>query len=632
MRGLFAALILLCSLAIRAQDFALTLDSIDHPAFAAEGVQARFRLDRRGEVELRVALLRLGSTEYKDVTLLCADFALADGRIDCPRGSLRRSSTRDERPPLPFAFSYRMRDGRLEFTVANVDAVAWSPLLKRLRGWNPQGTVDLRLIADRRRAELQLTMRDLDFANKTGDVVGTGIGLTLSANAERSGAVWHWNAKLDWTAGDLALAPWRRNAGITVSAEGELSDTRLDVRLARLDVAGIGAVTATLDWDRERAEPRAWGLVTERLDLATAMREWLQPWLTQLGFPAWQLSGHVLFAADWHDGRLQRFFAGLEDAALADGTGYLALRGVNAHIPWEATAATEASFGIAAGQLGELPLGDFSFPMRLNADALQIDHLSAPMLDGTFVVERFRLALGAQGWSGEFAGGIDGVSMDKLTHALRLPRMAGNLTARIPRIAYADGVLALDGALSIEVFDGGIILHRLRILNPFAAERRFIADVTARRLDLGMLTRTFSWGAIEGRFDADLRDLEMQGWKPLSFVARINDSAGEFPRLVSLGALQDIVALGASDGSGLPRVPLRAGAGFGYAHIGFGCTLRAGVCTLEGVGRDGNGVVLVEGSGIPAVRIIGYNRRIDWDALVARVREVIAGKPGVLIE
>jgi hypothetical protein len=32
------------------------------------------------------------------------------------------------------------------------------------------------------------------------------------------------------------------------------------------------------------------------------------------------------------------------------------------------------------------------------------------------------------------------------------------------------------------------------------------------------------------------------------------------------------------------------------------------------------------------VSIIGYNRRIAWDALVARFREVIAGRPGLVIE
>jgi hypothetical protein len=35
---------------------------------------------------------------------------------------------------------------------------------------------------------------------------------------------------------------------------------------------------------------------------------------------------------------------------------------------------------------------------------------------------------------------------------------------------------------------------------------------------------------------------------------------------------------------------------------------------------------------MPSVSIIGYNRHIDWEALVARIREVIAGRPGVVIE
>ncbi len=40
----------------------------------------------------------------------------------------------------------------------------------------------------------------------------------------------------------------------------------------------------------------------------------------------------------------------------------------------------------------------------------------------------------------------------------------------------------------------------------------------------------------------------------------------------------------------------------------------------------------MKGSGIPSLTIIGYNRRIDWEALVARIREVIAGRPGIVIE
>jgi hypothetical protein len=183
------------------------------------------------------------------------------------------------------------------------------------------------------------------------------------------------------------------------------------------------------------------------------------------------------------------------------------------------------------------------------------------------------------------------------------------------------------------VFDGGIIVHQLRLVDPFGKQRRFVAEVTARNLDLGMLTRTFAFGAIEGRFDADLHDLEMQGWKPVRFDARIASSEGSYPRSLSVGALKDITALGEdAPPQALARVPERSGFSFGYSRIGFGCKLRDGICLLDGVEREGDGVVLMRGSGMPSVSIIGYNRRIDWEALVARIREVVAGRPGVVIE
>jgi hypothetical protein len=88
---------------------------------------------------------------------------------------------------------------------------------------------------------------------------------------------------------------------------------------------------------------------------------------------------------------------------------------------------------------------------------------------------------------------------------------------------------------------------------------------------------------------------------------------------------------GRSAGSGEPHLSERA-FGFKYERIGIGATLDAGVCTIEGVARDGDGIVLMEGSGFPSVRIIGYNPRVDWDALIARIREVLAGKSAMLVQ
>lgn len=632
--AVFLGLTFLAALPCGAAQVTLSLGTISHEAFEAEGVTVAFDAARRGEADIRLGRLKVAGTEYRELKLHCSGFYFDGRRLDCPNGALQRQDERGRnRPALPFSLAWRAADGFLDFSMRDVDAVALSPLVKRLRGWRPQGKFDFAIAAAGGRARLDLAVRDLDFASREGDIAGQGIAFTLNAAAERVGAGWHWRARLDWPQGELYRAPWRRLAGVRMEAEGGLGDKALEVELARLDVAGLGGVTASLHWDRERGEATDGGFVTDRIDLAAALRDWLQPWLSSLGIPEWQASGHVRIAGEWKARKLHRFYAGLEEARLADSTGHLELDGVNARIPWEEGVATEAEIGIASGRLGDLPLGGFLLPLRIEGNEAKVEGLAAPLLDGRLLIDELRLARSQSAWHGEFEGGIEGVSMPKLSRALRMPAMAGSLTARIPRIAYEQGVLYLDGALGIEVFDGGITVHQLRLIDPFGKGRRFVADVTARNLDLGMLTRTFAFGAIEGRFDADLHDLEMQGWKPLRFDARIASSEGDYPRSLSVGALKDITALGEdAPPQALARVPERSGFSFGYSRIGFGCKLRDGVCLLDGVEREGDGVVLMRGSGMPSVSIIGYNRHIDWEALVARIREVIAGRPGVVIE
>jgi hypothetical protein len=256
-----------------------------------------------------------------------------------------------------------------------------------------------------------------------------------------------------------------------------------------------------------------------------------------------------------------------------------------------------------------------------------------PLLDGRLYVDDLHAERADSGWQGRFSGGIEGVSMPKVSVALKLPTMAGSLSARIPAARYADGLLSLGGDLVIDVFDGRIIATGLEVREPLRPAQRVVAEVSARGLDLGMLTRTFAFGSIEGRFDADLRGLEMRGWRPERFDGRIASSPGDYPRSISRGALQDISSLGGSaGGAALMATPVRYSNTFGYERIGIGCRLDANVCRMEGLENFRDGFLLVKGSGLPRVDVIGYNRDVDWNLLVSRIRAVIAGKSEAVVE
>jgi hypothetical protein len=612
----------------------LSLGEIRHPAFAVDGLEIAFDTGRKGAAEIRIERLAVAGVEYRALSIRCADFVLDARRLDCPRGEVRRADSRSgDRPALPFSFSYRFREGALELAVAGTEALAWSPLIKRLRSWNPSGTVDLKLAADRRQAHLSLAVHQLRFANRAGDAAGDGIDVSLDATARRTTQGWLWSATIDWPAGELYLAPWYRKAGVQASAQGALTEQALAVDLARLDLAGIGGVTASLRWDRPSGQISDWGFVTEQLDLATVVREWVQPWLDQSAVPKLKASGFVRFSAAASAGRLQSFYAGLEEASLVDGTGHLEFQGMNARVPWERGVASEAEFSVAAGRLGDFPLGGFRIPVTLRDNRASLENLSMPMLDGQLSIAELSAVNTDTGWRGRFAGGIEGLSMPKVSAALKLPGMAGKLTVRVPEAGFENNVLSLGGDLVIEVFDGRVVASGLQVLDPLRPGQRFVANVRARNLDLGLLTSTFSFGSILGRLDADITGLELQGWQPVRFDARIASSPGEYRRSISRGALQDISALGGAAGAAAVRAsPAGFFNSFDYERIGLGCALRDGVCHLSGLEPVGEGYRLIQGRGMPRVQVIGYNRRVDWNLLLSRIRAVIAGKSKAVIE
>ena len=612
----------------------LSLDSIRHPAFEVDDLRVAFDTGRRGEADIDIGRLAIAGIEYKQLALVCEDFVLDLRHLDCPRGRIQRASRRGgERPALPFSFSYRFSDGQLNFSVASAEAVAWSPLIKRLRGWKPQGTVDIALTADRRQAALTVAVHKLKFSSRRGDMAGNGIDVSLEASATRNDKGWQWSARLAWPDGELYVAPWYRRAGVSAELAGIVTPKALRVTSGNLQVDGVGSVTAGLRWDRLKGEVSDWAFVTDQLDLATAFREWVQPWLDQSAVPTVRATGKARFAASWSLGHWQSFYAGLEDAGLTDGTGYIHLAGINATIPWQRDMDSEAEFSIAGGRLGDLPLGGFHIPMQMRHDRFSIQHLSVPMLDGRLYIDDLQARPGAGGWIGHFSGGIEGVSMPKLSAALKLPRMAGRLTARIPDADYRPGVLSIGGDMVIDVFDGHIDVTGLKMLDPLRPTQRFVANVAARDLDLGMLTRTFSFGSILGRFDANVHDLELQGWRPVRFDAHVASSPGDYRRAISRGALQDISSLGGVAGGEKVRAsPAGLFNSFDYQRIGFGCVLRDGVCHFTGLENTDKGYVIVEGSGLPRVEVIGYNRNIDWSLLVSRIRAVIAGKSKAVIE
>jgi len=248
------------------------------------------------------------------------------------------------------------------------------------------------------------------------------------------------------------------------------------------------------------------------------------------------------------------------------------------------------------------------------------------------VLEDLALGWSAAGWEGSGGVVLELVSMPSLTEALGLPGMAGVMSAALPGVRLSPGELVLDGTLAVSVFGGWLQASGLRVREPFGVASHLTGEIEARHIDLAQLTETFSFGSITGHIDADVRGLELSSWRPTAFDARIASIEGDERRRISQRAVENLSALGGGGALAVvQRSVLRLFETFGYRELGFRCRLANGVCEMGGLSavsdsgaRADGGFAIVRGGGIPALDVIGYNRRVDWSELVARLQRVVA--------
>jgi len=121
------------------------------------------------------------------------------------------------------------------------------------------------------------------------------------------------------------------------------------------------------------------------------------------------------------------------------------------------------------------------------------------------------------------------------------------------------------------------------LADPFGRAPRLSGNLNMRELDLDLLTRTFSFGNMQGRIDVDVNNLQLQDWQPVRFDARVFSSAGNYPRKISQRAVQNISALGGAGAACRDTAQLfEILRNFGYERIGWSCLLRSGVCAMGG--------------------------------------------------
>jgi hypothetical protein len=606
-----------------------------------------------------------------DLNLECSAAVVTAAEIDCPEGVLTARSTAFGRQHIRLSFSYRFSDGRLnsglrgirllggqlatraEYNAGggwrvDVEAAGLSLVqlttrlatmgysVPALEGAGSVGvTARVRGAGSRvDRAELEVSLVAPMFSNDDGSLAAEDLDVLLKAKVRPVAA--GWNVVLDVTGkqGGLYVDPvFIAFPSRPVRAHSQLdwypASQRLELRSFEYHhpdsvlLEGHGRISLDTAMPLEDLQ-----LEIREAALPSVYETYLRPWLTGTALGDLDTAGRLSGRLQWQAGKLAVAQLELEGVSLEDREERFGLTRAGGRIDWsDDTVPRRSGLHWESGSLYRVGLG----PARLAVESVNrhvrlLEAARIPVLDGALQVDEFFLEYGHDtllNW--QFDGFLSPVSMQQLSLALGWPELAGRLSGVIPEVRYKAGDLEVGGILLVRVFDGEVTLRNLRLERPLGVVPRLRLDARIDNIDLETLTRTFSFGRIEGRLDGRIDGLDMESWRPVAFDAVFATPDDDRSRhRISQKAVDNIASIGGGGmGGALSRGFLRFLEEFPYDKLGIRCRLENGVCAMGGVAEAANGYYLVKGRLIPPrLDVIGYADRVDWESLIAQIMAV----------
>ena len=631
---------------------------------------------------LEIGRLQLPQLEQpiSGVQIDCRQGEFSSNRIRCDQGEVRWHHPLLEQQRISLSFDLdpasgnltgklggvAIAGGRLDLELA-LEAGAWklqvrgqrlnpaglAALLpqepKPLAGWRYTARLDLDAqLAGQGSTMLgatwQASVAGLSFADASGSYAGEGLAGRFDGKLSRALDHWQVAGELALNSGELLTPVCYLNPAdhpLRLESQWVLDDSlqTLKIQDARLRQQDLLDLDLQAELQLAAAQPvQRLRLRLQPFQVADVYRELLQPVLEGTAWGRFELAGRAELSLNLKgesaslDVALHDFH--LDDAKTGGAPRRIGLYAVNGHLYWNRGGEMRPSWlqWQAGHVLERIDIGPARIDFQTAAERFKlVKPIRVPVLDGFLQVDRLDIeALGEVDQKLQFDGLLEPISMGSLSEALGWMPLSGKLSGMIPGLTYKKGLVSLEGILLVRMFDGDILIKHLRLQDLFGVYPQLNADIEMKHLDLETLTGTFSFGKITGRLDGHVHDLSLEAWRPVAFDALFYTPQDDKSRhRISQQAVDNISNLG---GAGLSGSVTRAFLGmfeeFRYSRLGIGCRLQGGVCDMVGVGAAKQGYYLMEGSGIPRIDIIGYNRTADWNRLVEQlIQSTKSGAP-----
>jgi hypothetical protein len=481
---------------------------------------------------------------------------------------------------------------------------------------------------------------DVALANEAGTMAAESLGFELEGSAWPEGERFAFSVRGAVASGEMYMEPVYANLAqhpLRVAAHGGVATGRLELDSLVLDQAGVAHADIRAEFVSNGDE---WQIRSGRFRLAEATLPGayailLQPFLAGTPFDDLDTIGQLRGELRIADYRLEEFSLDLAGVQLDDRSARLGIYDLWGELAWRAP-----SDGVPAGPLRATRLdwsGGFVYGIPFGAARIRLDPidgrwslpspLSIPVLDGALEIQALEI--------GDFLSGdetlsfdarLAPVSMRELSRALDWPPLSGQVSGVLPSLSYADGILAIAGEFTAEVFGGAVAIRDLRIERPLQPLARLRAEIELRGLELAEVTEALAFGLMTGRVDGDVRGLEMIDWAPVAFDGRLQTPRDGSRRRISQRAVDNIASLGGGGAGILSSGFLRFFSDFSYDAFALGCRLERDICEMSGLEPRDEGYVILRGRGLPRIDVMGFSQRVSWSALVAQLAGIMAAE------
>jgi hypothetical protein len=639
----------------------------------ANDVSARLDVlsDKKTRLIVRAGAARLPEPagEFTELEYFCDEPVVAEPRFGCERGRFTARGGPTGRVDMNLAAELnsdtgvttaRGSDVRIAGTVASFDAQVddkgWrldartgaapiAALRKFAEPWfalpadfTIEGTATLNASASDRgagtEAEVSVKLDEVNFTNEASTLVAENLGATARLRANLGADTTRLDLQLAGAQGQALLGPVLLDLGanpLDLETRGALRAQTLSIDALRLrqksliDVTGAGLVNLAPETPSLTGE-----FQLAKLEFPAAYTSYMQISLAASLLGDMTMGGTVSGSLAVADNGITRLQVNPHGLDLRDNRGRLHMDKVEGEVHWSPA-------GVGAAQLSRLAWKSGG-AYGLSGGAADVEFVAygqnfavarptrLPIFDGGLAIENFAMAnLGGDNLEVSFSGAIEPISMPLLAKAFGWPEFSGTVAASIPGVRLQNDLLTFDGNLESKIFGGTLVGSNISIRNPLGNYPEFFADMRGRDLDLDLVTRTFEVGSITGKLEVDVLGLELFGWSPTRFDARLATPEGDRSRRrISAKAVSSLSNVGGGGGGVMQALQsgvLRFFDEYNYEKLGITCRLRGDVCEMSGVEPAPNGgYFIVKGSGIPRIDIIGNAGRVRWSQLLMSIQ------------